>query len=307
MNKNYIETIDLNLIKVFVAVYEAQSATIAAERLDITQSAVSISLRKLRKVYKNLLFMRTGRGLSPTLMAQHIYPHLRDALDRCQLSIQVSGSKDISEAGRTLVFGLSDDFEIVLGSKLAEIAERVEGCSRLHFSQSYAAITAEMLLSRAIDLGISVGGYARDGISSFDICQSTYGCLLDPNSFKNVETLTLENLLRHDHIMVSRSGFFGIVDDVLANMGYRRKVRLSTSHFSALPYLLSGTNCITVLPRHAAKAIAAMSNLKYVPCPIEFPEFTISLLWRTHSSLDIVVRNMVNAIKENKEDLANLI
>lgn len=156
MNDSYIETIDLNLMKVFVAVYEAQSATVAAERLNITQSAVSVALRKLRKIYHDPLFIRTGRGLSPSLIAQHVYPYLRDALDRCYLSIKVSDNREVAEAGRTLVFGLSDDFEIILGPKLAELVEEVEGCERLHFSQSYSAITSELLPSRAIDLGITV-------------------------------------------------------------------------------------------------------------------------------------------------------
>lgn len=130
--------------------------------------------------------------------------------------------------------------------------------------------------------------------------------MLDPRQHKNLDHLSLEVLLAHDHIMVSRSGFFGIVDDVLANMGYRRRVRMSTSHFSALPYLLTGTNCISVLPRHAAQRIASLSGLKYYPCPIEFPEFTVSLMWRTHSTVDVVIGNMVKAIKTHKKEFARL-
>ena len=74
MSEINIDSVDLNLIRLFVAVYEEKSATRAGLRLDQTQSAVSFSLTKLRHLYNDPLFVRTGRGLSPTLFADNFYP-----------------------------------------------------------------------------------------------------------------------------------------------------------------------------------------------------------------------------------------
>ena len=82
MSEINIDSVDLNLIRLFVAVYEEKSATRAGLRLDQTQSAVSFSLTKLRHLYNDPLFVRTGRGLSPTLFADQLYPALKESLER---------------------------------------------------------------------------------------------------------------------------------------------------------------------------------------------------------------------------------
>ncbi len=77
-----IATVDLNLLKVFEALHEESSASRAALRLGVTQSAVSAALRRLREVYGDPLFVRTGRGLAPTLKANQLKPVVSDAIEQ---------------------------------------------------------------------------------------------------------------------------------------------------------------------------------------------------------------------------------
>lgn len=291
-----INTADLNLLRVLVVVFEEKSATQAAQRLNLTQSAVSLSLRKLRDLYQDSLFMRTGRGLTPTLFANQIYPLAKDALDRFNASLQLHENKQAVFMGRTITIGLSDDFEIALSKYMVELARGVPNCTRLHFRQSNSNVVAEMLLSRSIDLAITSGGCAQEGITFTSIGEGTYSCLVDPEVFDS-DVMDLETLLSHDHIMVSRTGFFGIVDDVLVSRGLRRHIRASTSHFSAIPYLLTGTNCITIMPTHAARYIAKTTRLKYFPAPIEFPSFSVCLAWRNFSRKDEVLSDLVKIFR----------
>lgn len=301
MNKANIKVMDLNLMKVFVAVIENKSASQAAHFLETTQSAVSQDLRKLRQLYNDPLFTRTGRGLKPTLFAQQIYPLVKESLTRLLTSVDMKNSAHADYTGRIVTIGLSDDFEITLGERLIELARGVPNCTRLHFKQANSQVVCEMLLSRAIDLAITAGGFGQEGISFTNIGQSGYGCLVDPETFDS-ETLDLDTLLSHEHVMVSRSGFFGVVDDVLAARGFRRKVRASTSHFSALPYLLAGTNCISILPDHAAKSIAKVAKLKYFPTPIDFPRYSVGLAWRNFSRSDRVINDMVKICQKELAD-----
>lgn len=64
---------DLNLLRVFVAAYRSQSVTKAADELDMTQSAVSNALARLKEGAGQELFSRTGRGIKPTRFAQDLY------------------------------------------------------------------------------------------------------------------------------------------------------------------------------------------------------------------------------------------
>ena len=97
-----ITTADLNLLRVFVVIFEEKSATSAAQRLNLTQSAVSLNLRRLREMYQDSLFTRTGHGLAPTLFANQVYPLVKDALDRFTASLQLHENKQAEFMGRTI-------------------------------------------------------------------------------------------------------------------------------------------------------------------------------------------------------------
>ena len=75
-----IRSVDLNLLPVFEAVYEERSLSRAATRLGMTQSAVSHAMTRLRAVFRDELFVRHSRGVTPTPTADGIHARLRDAL-----------------------------------------------------------------------------------------------------------------------------------------------------------------------------------------------------------------------------------
>ncbi|WP_313690360.1 LysR family transcriptional regulator, partial [Pantoea sp.] len=118
MNNINIEALDLNLFKVFEALYEEGSASRAALRLGITQSAVSAALGRLRKIYGDHLFDRTGRGLRPSRRAEELKPIVSEALDRCRQSLSLAQLDQAAFDGRSVVLGWSDDYEIALARKL---------------------------------------------------------------------------------------------------------------------------------------------------------------------------------------------
>ena len=102
----------------------------------------------------------------------------------------------------------------------------------------------------------------------------------------------------HEHVLVSSGGFFGLVDEVLADQNLRRKILVSTSHFSAIPYLLAGTQALTTIPRHAAKKIAEMSTLEYHESPFAFPDYPIMIGWRNFSRKDPLLLKLINLFSE---------
>jgi DNA-binding transcriptional LysR family regulator len=82
--------------------------------------------------------------------------------------------------------------------------------------------------------------------------------------------------------------------EVLAGVGQKRRVVASTTHFSAVPYLLQGTDALVTLPRHAALAIAAQTGLRVADCPIEMPCYGVELAWR----VDAVRDSAVGAVRD---------
>ena len=102
----------------------------------------------------------------------------------------------------------------------------------------------------------------------------------------------------HEHILVGFNGFVGVVDDVLETLGARRSVRVSTSHFAAVPYFLHGTDTIITMPRHAAKATAEISPMQYHECPVTYPSYPVELSWRRNSRRDPVLTRLIETFSE---------
>ncbi|BCQ69084.1 hypothetical protein PEQA60_30740 [Pseudomonas sp. Eqa60] len=161
MNQMNIASVDLNLLKAFEALHDESSASRAALRLGVTQSAMSAALRRLRELYGDPLFVRTGRGLAPTLKANQLKPVVSEALNKCRQSLAMVAPDTADYQGRSVTLGLSDDFEIAYGRQMIEAVARRAPKLRLIFRQSHSQIVAEALLQRSVDLAISAGGFAE--------------------------------------------------------------------------------------------------------------------------------------------------
>jgi DNA-binding transcriptional LysR family regulator len=292
-----IADIDLNLLKVFEALHDESSASRAALRLGVTQSAVSAALRRLREVYGDQLFVRTGRGLAPTLQANQLKPVISDALNRCRQSLAMLDPAANQYEGRSVAIGLSDDFEIAYGRRLIEEIARRAPKLRLIFRQTHSQIVARALMERSIDLAITAGGFAERLLSRQVLGEGGYACLVDPSSLApGQQQIELQEFVEREHILVSSGGFIGITDEGLAAVGLSRRVCASTTHFAALPFLLKGSQAVATIPAHAAASIAALSGLALLPCPLALPRYPVELGWRTSTQIDPVLVKVREAI-----------
>jgi len=293
-----IASVDLNLLKVFEALHDEASASRAALRLGVTQSAVSASLRRLREVYDDQLFVRTGRGLAPTLRANQLKPVVSDALDKCRQSLAMVEPEGSHFEGRSVALGLSDDFEIAFGRRLMESIRHSAPGLRLIFRQTHSQIVGTALMERSIDLAVASGGFAERLLSRRVLGEGGYLCLADPASLApGQRTLSLEEFIAREQILVSSGGFIGMVDEGLSSLGLSRTVCASTTHFAALPYLLKGTDAISTIPAHAAEAVAQIAGLALLECPLPMPRYPIELGWRTSTQLDSAVLKVRETIE----------
>lgn len=286
MNRIDVDSLDLNLLKVFEALYEEGGAGRAAIRLGLTQSAVSAALARLRIVYSDHLFERTGRGLRPTRKTEELRPIIASALEKCRQSLQLADPMEGRFYGRTLTLGLSDDYEIAMGRPIIELVKhRAEGL-RLIFRQTNSSLSTEALMSRGIDLALTSGSVASRTVGRKVLGTGGYACVMSQESSTVPTALSLDDYLQRGHILVSSGGFVGVVDEALAAISKTRRVEASTTHFAALPHLLAGSDCVATLPTHAALALARVSSLVCCECPVHLPAYYAELAWRLDSARD---------------------
>ncbi|MGF2433721.1 LysR family transcriptional regulator [Klebsiella sp. 2-N_Kleb.] len=289
-----ISYLDLNLFKVLEALYEEESAGRAALRLGITQSAVSAALNRLRKIYGDHLFERTGRGLKPTTKASELKSSVGDILEKCRQTLPpaVGGPDDFT--GRTVILAASNDFEIVWGKKIIQLLQVLASGLRLQFRQSNAHLVQDMLMHRNADIAVTAGGIRSTLLSKELLGTGTYSCIFDGER----REMDIEDYLNRNHVLVSSGGFVGIVDEKLAEIGRGRKVIASTTHFSALPWLIKGTDAIATVPHHAARAIAEVAGLHVVACPLILPAYSVELAIRSDSRRDAAIMEVKKALLE---------
>ena len=241
-------------------------------------------------LYADPLFVRTGRGLSPSLRARELRPIIGEALDKCRQSLSLARPGAAGFGGRSVTLGLSDDFEIALGREaIAALAVAAPGL-RLIFRQTHSRLVADMLMAREVDLVIASGGLTAPALQRVTVGQGGYACLVDPASLApGQDALSVEDFTRRPHVLVSSGGFIGVVDEVLHGQGLKRRVLAATTHFSALAFLLQGGEALATLPTHAARGLAAVAGLRLLPCPIAMPGYAIEMGWRADALRDEAV------------------
>src|SRR5476651_2878341 len=155
MNRNDLRRVDLNLLIVFETLMHERSVTRAAEKLFLGQPAISAALSRLRGLFDDPLFVRTGRSMEPTARAAEIFALLSPALD--SISTAVSRASEFDPATSTAVFriGLSDDAEFALMPPLLKrLRSEAPGIVLVVRRVNYILMPA-LLASGEISIGVS--------------------------------------------------------------------------------------------------------------------------------------------------------
>jgi LysR family transcriptional activator of mexEF-oprN operon len=278
MNRNDLRRLDLNLLIVFETLMHERSVTRAAEKLFLGQPAISAALARLRSLFDDPLFVRTGRSMEPTARAEEIFALLSPALD--SISTAVSRAADFDPATSTAVFrvGLSDDVEFaLLPALLRRLRAEAPGVVLVVRRANYL-LMPNLLASGEISVGVSYTEELPANAKRKTLRRSKPK-LLRADSVPG--TLSLDDYCARPHALVSFAGDLnGFIDDQLLKMGRSRKVVLAVPQFNGLGTLLAGTDLLSVVPDYTAAALTAVGGLRAEDLPLETNSFEMSMAWR---------------------------
>ena len=281
-----IRKLDLNLATVFVALWHERSVTRAAERLALSQAAISSALGRLRRVTQDPLFVRTRGQMTPTPRAQAIAPALEAHLDGLAACLRRDDAFDPAQSTRRFVVGASDDYELALGPDLLRRVRAAAPKVTIAFRQTNQHLIERMLDARDIELGVVARAPAARWIHTERIGNSGYACLFDARRCRIEPPLSLDTYLGLPHLLISYSGQSGVVDEALRRIGRHRTLLASLTHFAAVAAFLADTEAIATLPSHAAAALAAGAGLQSCAAPIELGRYDVHLALRRDAAAD---------------------
>ena len=296
--------IDLNLLVVFDAVMQERNATRAAERLNMSQPAVSQALARLRAALGDELFVRTPEGMEPTPQAQHLAPSVRQALADLGAALGNRATFDPRTTSRNFVIAVNNYAALVISPRLAAAAAREAPQVTLDIRASGNLDVAERL-DRG-DLDLALGGQAAPGDRFRDIrlFEDRFACLLrHGHPAITGGEMDARLLTELPHLEVSSTGQgTGFVDEELGRLGLERQIVLRAP-LLATAEMLSQSDLVTVMAKHAAGVFAAMASLQVMALPLPSPSLTIAMLWHrrnddqpAHRWLRSVVRDVCRAV-----------
>lgn len=279
MNTVHIDTVDLNLLRLFDAVYRARSVSRAAEALGLTQPAASHGLTRLRLLLGDALFTRTPGGVAPTPRADRLAVAVQAALSTLEEALHEPDRFEPQVSRKTFRIHMSDIGE---GRFLPALMARLRELS--------PSVRVETMPLAPGDIAIGLDSGKVD---------FAFGFLPGVKDTQRAQLLKDRYivLLRKDHPFVKRRRSGQALLEALQELDYvavrthaetlrilqllnlEDRLRLTTEHFMVLPAIVRATDLAVVMPRNIARGFAQEGGYAIVEPPFPLRDFTVSLHW----------------------------
>lgn len=299
---NNLRQLDLNLLIALDVLVTEASVTKAAKRLNMSQSAMSYSLKRLRNILDDDLLIRTSRDMEVTPYAREISDRVRQILIEIQATLLAKDAFDPATTQETFKIAMSDYVEATIGvNLLQQIATQAAGM-RIRINNLEKETVMDTLDANRLDLAINPGLTLKNWHVSQDLYREEFVCVFRGDD--TVEEISLDDYLERSHILVSlRDDFQGESDRLLEQQQQSRRVIWSTSHFMTVPFLLNNSDFVALLPRRMAQQCARSMNLKILPPPIPLEGFTVSMVWHQRNTNNLAHQWLRQQIVEAVRDI----
>lgn len=305
-----LQSLDLNLLVVLEALVEERNVTRAARRIGLSQPAMSNALARLRRTFDDPLLVRTAQGMTPTPVAQALIVPVRQALTQLRAALEEKSVFDPTTATRTFHLLANDYAEITLVTPLLQTLRAEVGALRLHIQRPRGVFEPPSVSALAESHDLAVGFYpdalALDArLHSALLWEEQNVCIVRAKHPTIQGKLSLKQFAEAEHVaLFYKPQGPGVVDTLLAQKGYTRKIAVQSPHFTSLPFLVAGTNLIGTVPERLGRLFARQVRLQVLPTPLDLPPFRLSLLWHQRHHSDPAHQWLRQAFLQTAERLA---
>ncbi len=272
--------VDLNLLVALDALLAERNVTRAAERLSIGQPAMSAALNRLRKLFDDPLLSRVGSDLVPTPLAETLVRPVHEAIGAIESVLGVRGNFDPRADHRTFTIVASDYVGLVLlrhlVRRMAAAAPRVrlvvrpvlpDFISDLRRDQVDLALVPQELMPERI------------GLPHEELFRDRYVCAVDADNQVIGEALSVEEFTGHPHLASSGGPLPALGQRQLGSLGLFPAAEISTQTSLLAPFLLSGTDMITLVLERLGRRLQDAAGIRLVEPPIPLQSITETMYW----------------------------
>jgi LysR family transcriptional regulator, nod-box dependent transcriptional activator len=290
---------DLNQVVCLDALLSECSVSRAAERVHLSQSAMSAALAQLRQYFGDPLLVRSGRKLVPTPFARDLHQPVREVLSRAQALTALTPDRALGDVNREMAITASD---YAMGAFLAEVISRAEApMPNLRFDiLSLSDRSAGQLNNGEIDL--LVAGQALDAgrPPNETLCEDIFVCLVSQDHEPPGQVLDADTFLSRRHVVVryfdSQLTFED--EEALRRQGLRRPGHVAVWSQSLVPQLICGTPMIATVTWRLARQFVERWPLTIYPFPFAQDPMRVYAYWHPSRDHDPVLRDVMDRIRD---------
>jgi LysR family nod box-dependent transcriptional activator len=280
--------VDLNLLVAFDALLAERSVTRAARRLGMSQPGTSNALARLRKLFADPLLVRDGTVLVPTPRAESLVEPVRAALALVSQALDQRTGFDPATDEATFTVSCSDySLLMLVGPLVRRLAAQAPNVAIQVLPRAPDA--PALLRDGSVDLVIEPAQILADAALP---CQPLFSdrwlCCVWSGSTQVGERMTLDTYLRLGHLVYSmgRGQPVSLPDAHLSQAKISRKIEFVVESFLLAPFLLQGTDLVTLVPERAGEHLRRTADVRFLEPPVAVPPFTETLWWHPRRTAD---------------------
>ena len=290
--------LDLNLLVALDVLLAERNVSRAAERLNMTQSALSNALARLRQYFDDDLLVPVGRVLKPTPRAELLVDPVRDILTRIESSVTSAPEFDPASSDREFRIYASDYSLTTLVPRLMHFIAHHQYPLRFEFRPQ--TDQPHRTLERGdADLLIIPSDYASVEHPSEVVHEESFVCIADIDHPRIGDTISLDEFLRERHaVMKPPSTATSIETHAMQRHGIVRDIDVTTYSFASLPHLVAGTQRIATVHAELGRNAAKSLPIKVLRLPFDIPKMRQSAQWHTYRTSDPALIWLRSALKQ---------
>jgi DNA-binding transcriptional LysR family regulator len=287
LSTSELRRLDLTLLLVFLGLVRHRKALDVAAELGLTQSAISQSLKRLRDIFGDELFLRRPHGMEPTATALALEAPVAAAVDALRGALGAARTFDpLTATGLVRVAALDAEQAVLIPPLAARLRQLAPGLTLSVLPLGRGAAMEALAEGRA-DLVLGYVWDMPEAISGEPIFEESFLVAGRPEILPRAPQISLDDYCAADHVLISPGGDLrGVVDDQLKTMGRNRRVILGLPAFLPALAAVAASDALVTLPARVARAFAPGFGLATAEPPIQVRAFPVSVFWHRRNNTD---------------------
>lgn len=276
---NNLQRLDTNLLLVFIDLCETRSVTLTAERMSLTQSAVSHALKRLRLALGDEVFTQSRAGLQLTPRAQQMVQPVARALQEINVALEAPGPFVPSQATQQFCIGMSEIIELSIAPLLVQEIRKVAPGIKLSLLPILDPRATSQRLERGeIQLIVSARTVVPTGVEEVTAGTMPFAAMLPKHMAPGGSTLPLDVYLSIPHVIIHPPDHRGsVIDHALTKLSKRRIIGAVVQNYSVMAEVAARCGFICHLPGTMISQYASLLNLVAYELPVETPPIRVIL------------------------------